>query len=268
MNHLRRELAPISDEAWQAVDDEARGRLTTQLAARQVVDFLGPNGWSHSSTDLGRTESIAAPSEGLVAAQRRVLPLLELRAEFKVSRVELDDIDRGATNTNFDELDEAVRQIAVGENFTVFHGHAAAGIRGVTETSSHKPMTFGADTERYPNTVAEAVDRIRQSGIAGPYALVLSPGIYTRIVQTAEHGGHLLFDHLRRILDGPLVWAPGVECGVVLSLRGGDFVFDCGEDLSIGYLDHDAEVVRLYLEESFSFRVDEPDASLQLRPAK
>ena len=97
---------------------------------------------------------------------------------------------------------------------------------------------------------------------------MLSPGIYTRIVQTAEHGGHLLFDHLRRILDGPLVWAPGVECGVVLSLRGGDFVFDCGEDLSIGYLDHDADVVRLYLEESFSFRVDEPDASVQLRPAK
>ena len=267
MNHLRRELAPISEAAWQAVDDEARARFTTYLAARQVVDFVGPHGWSHSATNLGRTASIAAPSQGLTAAQRRVLPLLELRAEFKVSRVELDDIERGATDATLNELDEAVRQMAVGENTTVFHGHQAAGIRGVTETTSHDPLSFGTDTERYPNTVAQAVDRLRQSGIQGPYGLLLSPGMYTEIIQTAEHGGHLLFDHLRRILDGPLVWAPGVEGAIVLSLRGGDFVFDCGQDLSIGYLDHDADVVRLYLEETFTFRVVEPDASVQLRPA-
>jgi uncharacterized linocin/CFP29 family protein len=266
VNHLRRELAPIGDAAWQAVDDEAKTRLTTYLAARQVVDFVGPHGWSHSATNLGRTASIAAPSEGLTAAQRRVLPLLELRAEFKISRVELDDIERGASDPTLSELDEAVRQIAVGENATVFHGHQAAGIRGVTETTSHAPLSYGADPDGYPTSVAQAVDRLRQSGITGPYGLVLSPGMYTEIVQTAEHGGELLLDHLRQILDGPLVWAPGVEGAIVLSLRGGDFVFDCGQDLSIGYLDHDVDVVRCYLEESFSFRVVEPDASVQLQP--
>ena len=49
-----------------------------------------------------------------------------------------------------------------------------------------------------------------------------------------------------------------------MSLRGGDFVLDCGQDLSIGYRDHDADVVDLYLEESFSFRVLEPDAAVVL----
>jgi len=257
----------MSDAAWQVVDDEARSRLTTQLAARQVVDFVGPHGWAHSATNLGRTAPIAAPSEGLVAAQRRVLPLLELRAEFKVSRAELDDVERGATDPTLNELDQAAIQIAVGENTTVFHGHQAAGIRGVTETSSHAPISFGTDKERYPNAVAQAVDQIRRSGVQGPYGLVLSPGMYTEILQTAEHGGHLLFDHLRQILDGPLVWAPGVEGGIVVSLRGGDFVFECGQDLSIGYLDHDVDAVALFLEESFSFRVVEPDASVQLHPA-
>jgi uncharacterized linocin/CFP29 family protein len=75
----------------------------------------------------------------------------------------------------------------------------------------------------------------------------------------------LLFDHLRQILGGPLVWAPGVDGGVVLSLRGGDFLFDCGQDLSIGYRSHDADVVRLYIEESFTFRSIEPDAAVALR---
>ena len=57
----------------------------------------------------------------------------------------------------------------------------------------------------------------------------------------------------------------GIQGGVVLSLRGGDFKIESGQDLSIGYLDHDADVVRLYLEESFNFRVLEPDAAVALR---
>jgi len=161
-------------------------------------------------------------------------------------------------------LDEAIRQIAVGENVAVFHGYQAAGIRGITESTSHKPIVHKDDMEKYVNAVARAADVLRQSGTDGPYGLAICPTIYTQIVETTEHGGHLLLDHLRQILGGPLVWSPGVEGGVVLSLRGGDFLFESGQDLSIGYLDHDADTVRLYIEESFNFRVIEPDAAVAL----
>jgi uncharacterized linocin/CFP29 family protein len=262
MNHLHRDLAPITDTGWQLLEDEAKGRLSTYLAARKLVDFDGPHGWSHSATNLGRITTISGPSEGVAGALRNVLPLVELRAEFKVSRVQLDDGDRGAIDLDFDDLDEAVKQIAIGENVTVFHGYGAGGITGITESTSHAPIVHGTAIEKYPNAVAKAVDVLRQSGIDGPYGLAICPETYTEIVETTEHGGYLLFDHLHRILGGPLVWSPGVDGGVVLSLRGGDFVLDSGQDLSIGYLDHDADVVRLYLEESFSFRVLEPDAAV------
>jgi uncharacterized linocin/CFP29 family protein len=265
MNHLHREVAPISETGWDAIDDEAKARLTTYLAARKLVDFAGPHGWAHSATNLGRITDISGPAEGVSAAQRRVLPLVELRAEFKVSRVHLDDADRGATDIDLEELDEAVRQIAIGENVAVFHGYQAAGIEGITESTSHAPVVHAKDMAKYPTAVAQAVDALRQSGINGPYGLAICPETYTRIVETTEHGGHLLFDHLHEILGGPLVWAPGVDAGLVLSLRGGDFVLDSGQDLSIGYLDHDADTVRLYLEESFSFRVLEPDAAVAVQ---
>jgi uncharacterized linocin/CFP29 family protein len=265
MNHLHRELAPISEAAWQAIDQEAKTRLTTYLAARKLVDFAGPHGWAHSATNLGRISSITGPSEGVSAAQRRVLPLVELRAEFGISRVQLDDAERGASDIDLEELDEAVRQIAVGENVTVFHGYQAAGIRGITESTSHAPVTPDQDMAKYPDAVAHAVDMLRQSGMEGPYGLAICPESYTEIVETTEHGGYLLLDHLHQILGGPLVWAPGVDGGVVLSLRGGDFIFDSGQDLSIGYLNHNADVVRLYIEESFSFRVVEPDAAVAVR---
>jgi uncharacterized linocin/CFP29 family protein len=50
----------------------------------------------------------------------------------------------------------------------------------------------------------------------------------------------------------------------VLSQRGGDFLFDCGEDLSIGYDRHDFDTVDLYLVQTFTFRVATPEAAVAL----
>ena len=56
----------------------------------------------------------------------------------------------------------------------------------------------------------------------------------------------------------------GVVGAIVLSMRGGDFLFECGEDLAVGYHAHDADSVHLYLVESFSFRVATPEAAVAL----
>jgi uncharacterized linocin/CFP29 family protein len=145
----------------------------------------------------------------------------------------------------------------------VFHGWQNA-ITGIAEASPQKPGKLGATADKYPNAVARAVEQLLSSGVKGPYGLALGREQYRRVVETAEHGGYPLLDHLRKILEGPIVWAPGVEGAVVLSMRGGDFVFESGQDLSIGYLSHDAAVVALYLEESFSFHVATAEAAVAL----
>ena len=59
MNDLLRELAPVSDEAWKQIEDEARRTLKRMLAARKLVDFKGPLGWHASAVNLGRSERVA-----------------------------------------------------------------------------------------------------------------------------------------------------------------------------------------------------------------
>ena len=73
-----------------------------------------------------------------------------------------------------------------------------------------------------------------------------------------------MIEHVRRLLDGPIVWTPALEGAAVVSLRGGDFELTVGQDLSIGYLEHDARRVRLYVQESFAFRVLSPQAAVPL----
>jgi uncharacterized linocin/CFP29 family protein len=265
MNHLLRSLAPISDAGWKLLDDEALQRLTPALAARKLVDFSGPHGWEHSATNLGRTTPVgSAPCRGVSGVQRRVLALVEARAAFELSRAELRDYDRGAQDADLAPLDVAAHQIAVAENVAVFHGWSEASIAGIAEVSPHEPLPLGEITDGYPRPVAGAVETLLHNGISGPYALALGGEQYQRVVQTAEHGGYPLLDHLRKILDGPIVWAPGVRGAVVLSTRGGDFAFESGQDLSIGYDSHDAETVRLYIEQSFSFHVATPEAAVAL----
>jgi uncharacterized linocin/CFP29 family protein len=266
MNHLLRSSAPISDAGWETLDREARERLVPALAARRLVDFSGPLGWTHSATNLGRTTALAtAPSEGVSGLQRRVLPLVEARADFDLSREELRDIDRGADDSDLGALDRAAHQLAVAENVAVFHGWAGA-ITGISEASPHKQVELGTAAERYPGAVALAVERLLSSGVAGPYGLALGREQYRLVVETAEHGGYPLLEHLRKIVDGPIVWAPGVNGAIVLSLRGGDFLFESGQDVSIGYDSHDSDVLRLYLQESFSFHVATPEAAVALKP--
>jgi uncharacterized linocin/CFP29 family protein len=264
MDHLLRAHAPITTAGWQMIDEEAAQRLRPALAARRLVDFAGPRGWSHSATNLGRTEPLASVSgDGVTALRRRVLALVEARADFEISFDELRDADRGTTDADLDALDLAAHRIAVAENVAVFHGWSGA-ITGITEASPHAPVPLGASSQEYPSAVAAAVERLLGSGIAGPYALALGAEQHRLVIETAEHGGYPMLEHLREILDGPIVWAPGVRGAVLVSQRGGDFLFDCGQDLSIGYDSHDEQVVRLYLQVSFSFQVATADAAVPL----
>jgi uncharacterized linocin/CFP29 family protein len=265
MNHLLRSVAPVSDSGWRMLDEEARERLVPALAARKLVDVSGPLGWEHSATNLGRVASLpGAPCDGVHAVQRQVLPLVELRAPFSVPISELQDADRGAPDADLSELDAAAHQMAVAENIAVFRGFGDASIVGIADASPHDAIPLGELADDYPRPVAGAVQRLLHNGISGPYALALGGEQYQRVTETAEHGGYPLLEHLRKILEGPIVWTPGVGGAVVLSMRGGDFLLESGQDISIGYESHDGQTVRLYLEESFSFHVATPEAAVAL----
>lgn len=268
-DHLLRRHAPIPTAGWQQIDDEAKSRLTPKLAARRLVDWSGPHGWTHSATNLGRTTTLdgtppGTKSETVTTRQRRVLPLNEFRVSFTVECSGLQDAERGATDVDYGDLDRAAYDAALIENRAIFHGWPEAGITGIAEASAYPAITLGQDLNTYPLAIAKATDVLRQAGIGGPYSLAIGPSGYTRIVETIEQGGYLLEQHLRRILGGEIVWAPGLDGALVVSTRGDDFVLDVGQDFSVGYSWHDAELVTLYLEESFSFRVNEPDAAVVL----
>ena len=276
MNHLLRELAPFGDDAWAMLDAEARDRLVPALTARRVVDFDGPRGWQYSAVDLGRTEPVAGPESrtepaaastaGIVARRRKVLPLCEVRATFTVRLEEMVDFSRGATDVDLTDLDQAALRLAAHENRATLRGWPEAGITGVGAASTQRPQTHDGTPESFRTAVTAAVAALRDVGVAGPYALACGPVDWAEIVET-DDGGYPLRKQLEGITGGDVERTPGIDESVLVSQRGGDFVLTVGEDLSLGYLHHDADAVTLFVEESFTFRVNTPEAAVVLRRA-
>ncbi len=265
MSHLLRRHAPITSDGWQAIDDEARERLIPSLGARRLVDCDGPKGWTFSASSLGRVSPIAdAPIEGIDASVRRVQPLVELVVPFTISRAELRAGDRGADDVDYTSLDDAAKRLARVENATVFHGWEQAGIVGILESTPHTALEHEGGSEAFVALVAGGIEKLLRDGIDGPYGLALGEEMWSDVVEGSEAGGYPVLRHLEEITEGPVVWAPGLGQAVLLSLRGGDYAFDCAEDISIGYRSHDADEVELYLEETFTFRVATPEAAIGL----
>jgi uncharacterized linocin/CFP29 family protein len=263
MNHLFRELAPVTAAAWAEIETEAKRSLTHFLAARKLVDFTGPLGWETAAVANGRTDAVGAAAEGVETFRRGALPLLELRVPFTLARAELDRIERGAVDADLDAVVDAARTAATAEDTLVFHGAPGDG-QGLVGASPHDPVPLTDDYSRYPQAVALAVATLKNAGVAGPYAMALGPRCYKGVIETTEHGGYPLLEHLHIILGGPVVWAPAVDGAVILSQRGGDVELVVGQDFAIGYRDHDATSVRLYLEETAAVRVASPEAAIHL----
>src|SRR5271156_6536205 len=265
MNNLHRELAPISDAAWSEIEEETTRTLKRYLAGRRVVDFPAPGGVALPGVATGHLRSIAPPADDIVASQREVKSLVELRVPFEVSRQAIDDVERGSDDSDWQPAKDAAKKLAFAEDRAIFNGYTAADIQGIREGTSNPIVALPGDVRDYPDAVAQALSQLRLMGVNGPYSVLLSADAYTGLSETRDHGYPVL-EHIKRLIDGEIVWAPAIAGAFVLTTRGGDFGLHIGQDISIGYLSHTDTAVRLYLQETFTFLLLTTEASVALTP--
>src|SRR5579871_4885268 len=252
MNNLHRELAPISDAAWAQIEAETSRTIKRYLAGRRIADIHGPAGTALPAVGTGHRRSIEAPGDGVTAQQRDVKAVVELRVPFALDRQMIDDVERGSNDSDWQAAKDAARKLAFAEDRAIFEGYAAAGIVGIRQGTSNPKKSLPADVRKYPEAFAQALSQLRLVGVNGPYCILLSAEAFTELAETSDYGYPVL-EHVKRLADCKIIWAPAIDGAFVLTTRGGDLDLHIGQDASIGYLSHTDKLVRLYLQETFTF---------------
>lgn len=201
MNNLHRELAPISAAAWADLEAEARRTFKRNVAARRIVDVPDPAGSELAAVATGHLDPVAPPADGVTARTRRSQPVVELRVPFTVDRGQVDDVERGAKDADWQPVKDAARRLAFAEDRAIFEGYPAAGIAGIRAESSNPGLTLPAEVRDYPDIVSQAISALRLAGVDGAYSLALSAAAYTAVSETSDHG-YPIHEHLARLLDG------------------------------------------------------------------
>ncbi|MFC8509882.1 family 1 encapsulin nanocompartment shell protein [Streptomyces sp. NPDC057411] len=250
--NLHRELAPVTEAAWEQIEEEARRTFRRLVAGRRVVDVPDPAGPGLAAVGTGHLTEIAPPAPGVTARLREARPLVELRVPFTVSRAAVDDVERGSNDSDWQPVKDAAKAMAFAEDRAIFEGYPAAGVEGLRDRSSNPVLALPAEPRDYPDAISRALTALRLAGVDGPYALLLGADEYSAVSETSDHG-YPIAAHLARMLDGPPLWAPALSGGFVLSTRGGDFELRLGQDLAIGYSSHDANGIELYFQETLTF---------------
>ncbi len=263
---LKRQYAPITEQAWSELDEQAKESIVRVLTARKVVDFNGPFGWDFAAVNLGRVE-LASTKGDIQWGSRIVAPLIEVRVPFTLDLMELDNVSRGSKDAELQPLVDACEKIAQFEDNAVFDGFSKGGIDGIRKSSEHKPLKLPADPAKYPSAVSEALKAIASSGISGPYALILGAEQYFKLIQV-QTGAFPPFKIIEQMLEGEIIMSPHLKGAIVLSTGQGSFELTVGQDFSIGYSGSDHNKLNLFLTESFAFRTLEPLAAVSLDISK
>lgn len=265
-NLLRRELAPIADEAWALIDEQAKRILNGNLSARGMVDFQGPHGWTLAALNLGGVKAgQSTVVKGVAWGLRQTLPLIEARVPFSLSLCDLDSVGRGGRTPELTAVVQAAQKAALFEERAVYFGVDEAGTTGLLSAAANKPVPCPASADRWVQAVAAAVHAIQSHGIGGPFELLLGRQPY-QTVTTGNEAGYPLAKRLRDLLGGGAIrWSPAIEGGAVVSHRGGDYELTVGQDFSIGYAGLEGDRIDLFLVESFAFRVLEAAAAVELK---
>jgi uncharacterized linocin/CFP29 family protein len=265
MNNLYRELAPITELAWAEIELEATRTYKRHIAGRRVVDVSDPGGPVTAGVSTGHLVDVKPPSDDVTAHLRESKPLVRLRVPFTLQREDIDDVERGSQDSDWDPVKAAAKKLAFVEDRAIFEGYAAAQIEGIRQASSNPALALPDDARQIPDVISQALSELRLAGVDGPYSVLLSADVYTAVSETTEHG-YPIREHLNRLVDGDIIWAPAIDGAFVLTTRGGDFDLQLGTDVSIGYTSHDADTVQLYMQETLTFLVYTAEASVALTP--
>ena len=145
---------------------------------------------------------------------------MESRIEFEMDRWELDNIERGAKDVDYEPLENAVKEIALFEENAIYNGLEEGLIKGIDNM-----VEIGAHSLRqwpyyYYGSHNPRTNSPKENYQGGPFSLVVNEEAYKRIL--SRETSYPLDERIEKLIGGKIVYSHVVNGAYLLPYNHDD----------------------------------------------
>lgn len=261
MKFLNRETSPIATAVWAQIDAVFTTMLSQRLKLRSLVGFTSVP-FETDAVATGNLKTLTSSKE-LTLSVRKPMAMVEIRYDFNLPKSIVEAFKRDKPDFDDSVFKQASNAFSSVENSMILEGVKEAEIEGILNNIPRKSIR-AEDTKGLIDAVASMIAAFGGEFVEGPYKLVLSTATLIKMVAESE-GGVSVKSRLESLLGADffvVCESIGDEKILALSQRGGDFVLYNGLDVSIGFSEEKADSYALFLTESCTFRIINPEAAV------
>lgn len=249
MDYLDRESAPLTNEEWAKVDEAVITSARHILTGRRVVSLTGPLGAGTYDVPFavytGRSvASVDMTGEGeapvISASSRKTVPLPLLYADFKISWRDIETDHKIGMPVDVSAAAMAAGSVSMQEDELIFNGNKDLGIEGLLNATGRTVIKAGnwdkpgiglAD-------IVKAIGALAGLGHYGPYAIVMSPVQYGKLIRAYGDTGLLEIDQISSLASAGVFCSNVItgEKAVIIETGAQNLSLAVGQDFTVGYL--------------------------------
>lgn len=271
MDLLARDDAPLGEQEWQRIDEAVTAAARANLVGRRFLALHGPLGLGTQVTWVDSLEGISPGTvgsfgdEGAAAVQpgeRRLLTLDLIYKDFTLMWRDLAGARDRQQPLDVTAASAAAAMLARAEDQLIFYGTKAN--PGLMKVAGHSSVSLTGGIEK-PGSGLAAVSEGRgvlvSQGALGPYALVLAPDLYTKLLRIPGSGGRLELELVQSVATAGVFQSPILEKGAGVLVSTDPEILDLavGGDIQVAFKGAEEMNLPFRILETLALRIRRPE---------
>ncbi|HEX2170906.1 MAG TPA: family 1 encapsulin nanocompartment shell protein [Dehalococcoidia bacterium] len=276
---LSRAESPCSPAQWAQIDDAVTDVARRALVGRRFIPVFGPvgPGLQTISDDvfLGTSTGVVDPfgeeeCDRVRARHRKIINLPIVHKDFMIHWRDIETSHQFNLPLETSTAVSAASFCARAEDDLIFNGNEDLEMEGLLTAEGRNTLPLG-DWGMMGGAfrdVVNATQCLTEAGFYGPYAMVVSPRLYTNLNRVYENTGILELEQVQKLISDGVFRSPVIPEGTAIVVATGAQNMDLvlGQDMATAYLGSDKMNHELRVFEILALRIKRPQAIVTLKP--
>jgi uncharacterized linocin/CFP29 family protein len=272
--------APLTGYDFEQLEKTVIESARKQLIGRRFIELYGPLGRGVQSIfndiflehEQARIDFQGSFDANIESSKRINYTIPLLYKDFVLYWRDLEQTKVLDIPIDFSPAANAASDVAILEDQMIFHGSKEFDIPGLVNVSGRLTHLVGNwyESGNAFQDVVEARNKLLEMGHNGPFAMVLSPELYSLLHRVHKDTNVLEIEHVRELITDGVFQSPVLKgrTGVIVNTGRNNLDLAVSEDFDIAYLGEEGMNHPFRVYETVVLRIKRPSAICTLEDPK